>query len=133
MSCPLRFEESPPIGLTPAGKGAEDDADARREREDRQGVPLQGVLEPASNAAGRIEERLSATLAGDRDDANAPTYASFAAVSSLPSGEHPAASGVGDAVNQSIDRAGVGEAGSVVAELAKDAGAGQRAQSRVAG
>jgi hypothetical protein len=63
----------------------------------------------AQTGDARFESRGPAAipLASDRDDPNAPTYASFGAVSSLSSGEHAAASAVGAAVNQSIDRAGI--------------------------
>ena len=45
-------------------------------------------------------------LAGDRDDANAPTYAAFRAVSSVPGADHPAPDNTGRAVIARIDRDG---------------------------
>ncbi|MDQ2806038.1 MAG: lamin tail domain-containing protein [Chloroflexota bacterium] len=56
----------------------------------------------------RFENRAAAQipLASDRDDPAAPTYASFAAVSSLVGGEHQAPSAVGNPVDQAIARDG---------------------------
>ena len=56
----------------------------------------------------RFENRAPAQipLASDRDDPAAPTYAAFAAVSSLIGGEHQAPSAVGSAVDQAIARDG---------------------------
>ncbi len=56
----------------------------------------------------RFENRAPAQipLASDRDDPAAPTYASFAAVSSLVDGEHQTSAGVGNAVDQAIARDG---------------------------
>ena len=56
----------------------------------------------------RFESRTPAQipLASDRNDPAAPTYASFAAVSSLIADEHQAATAVGNAVDQAIARDG---------------------------
>ncbi len=45
-------------------------------------------------------------IAGDRSDTNAPTYASFAPVTNLPGNDHRAPDATGQAVNQTITRAG---------------------------
>ncbi len=45
-------------------------------------------------------------LAGDRDDSNAPTYAAFRAVSSVPGADHPAGDDTGRAILAHIDRNG---------------------------
>lgn len=45
-------------------------------------------------------------IAGDRSDSNAPTYASFGAVTNLPGNERRAPDATGQAVNQAINRAG---------------------------
>ena len=56
----------------------------------------------------RFEARAPAQipLASDRDDVNAPTYASFAAVSSLVAGEHTAGGLVGGAISAALARDG---------------------------
>jgi hypothetical protein len=45
-------------------------------------------------------------IAGDRTDANAPTYASFRPVTNLPGADHHVADATGQPVNQAITRAG---------------------------
>ncbi|MGI8588276.1 MAG: lamin tail domain-containing protein [Chloroflexia bacterium] len=66
---------------------------------------ISGLLQTGDS---RFEARSPANIpiAGDRDDTSAPTYASFAGVSSLPGSEHPAASAVGGSVSLGIAQDG---------------------------
>jgi phosphate/phosphite/phosphonate ABC transporter binding protein len=57
----------------------------------------------------RYETRYPANipLASDNDDANAPTYASFALIANSPLGDHPAITQTGKVINTRVDRFGI--------------------------
>jgi hypothetical protein len=57
-------------------------------------------------ATYETREPANINVAGDADDATAPTYASWQGVANTPAGDHPAPDRSGQQVTETIDRAG---------------------------